>query len=266
MQKTLKINKTTFILFQIYILFIVSFISSKAFAQDNYEIQVYKSETEKAGITEVELHSNFGFIGNKNSVDGIAPTNHQLRETIEITHGFNDWFETGIYFFTTNTTSNGYNFVGTDIRPRIRLPDSWKCPVGLSLSMELSYTNPAFSTNSWGWEIRPIIDKTVGKWYVSFNPVLDRAIKGNDAASGFIFSPNYKIGYKVNSKLMAGIEYYNEVGSLGKFNPLQNQSQQLVPVIDWDFAEHWDMNIGMAFGLSNSTDKLIFKTIIAHSF
>src|SRR5262249_41662044 len=65
-----------------------------AFGQDNYEIQVYGADTVEAHHTMVELHSNFTFQGSKESVDGVLPTEHAWHETIEITHGFNSWFET----------------------------------------------------------------------------------------------------------------------------------------------------------------------------
>src|SRR5262245_16997048 len=66
-------------------------------AQGNYEIQVYPYETVQSGHTMVELHNNFTFEGSKSTADGTYPTNHQLHETIEITRGFTDWFETGFY-------------------------------------------------------------------------------------------------------------------------------------------------------------------------
>jgi len=46
------------------------------------------------GHAMVELHSNFNERGNTTSTDGTIPTNHQLHETLEITHGFTNWFET----------------------------------------------------------------------------------------------------------------------------------------------------------------------------
>ena len=64
-------------------------------AQDNYEIQVYPYETVKPGSTMVELHNNLTIEGSKESVNGVLPTQHQWHETIEITHGFTNWFETG---------------------------------------------------------------------------------------------------------------------------------------------------------------------------
>jgi hypothetical protein len=63
------------------------------YAQGSYEIQVYGSELVSPGATMFELHSNFTFEGSKTVVDGQYPTEHQLHETLEITHGFSDWFE-----------------------------------------------------------------------------------------------------------------------------------------------------------------------------
>src|SRR5438045_6519437 len=77
-------------------------------AQDNYENQVYGYETVEPHHTMVELHSNFTFQGSKTFQDGLLPTNHQLHETIEITHGFNDWFETGFYIFTSAQNGQGW--------------------------------------------------------------------------------------------------------------------------------------------------------------
>ena len=66
-----------------------------AAAQDNTEIQVYGSDLVARGDTMVEIHSNFTVKGSKTVVDGVLPTNHAEHETLEITHGFTSWFETG---------------------------------------------------------------------------------------------------------------------------------------------------------------------------
>ena len=57
-------------------------------AQDNYEIQVYASDTVAPGKVMVELHSNFTFEGEKQTTDGVRPTEHAFHETLEITRGF----------------------------------------------------------------------------------------------------------------------------------------------------------------------------------
>jgi hypothetical protein len=69
-------------------------------AQDNYEIQVYGSETIPPKTTMLELHSNFVLQGSKTTEQGVLPTQHELHETVEITQGITPWFETGFYIFT----------------------------------------------------------------------------------------------------------------------------------------------------------------------
>src|SRR5437667_9492912 len=87
----------------------VVILSNTAQAQDNYEIQVYSYDTVEPHHTMVELHSNFSFEGSKTFQDGLLPTNHQLHETIEITRGFTDWFETGFYIFTSAQNGQGWD-------------------------------------------------------------------------------------------------------------------------------------------------------------
>ena len=124
-------------------------------AQGNYEIQVYGSDLVDPGHTMVELHSNFTFQGSKAPVDGLYPTNHQLHETIEITHGFSDWFETGFYIFTSAQNGLGWDWVGDHIRPRFSVPKKWNWPVGLSLSQEIGYQRRQYSADTWTYELRP---------------------------------------------------------------------------------------------------------------
>jgi hypothetical protein len=113
-------------------------------AQDNYEIQVYGYDTVPPGSTMLELHSNFTVDGSKTVIDGVQPTNHAEHETIEITQGINDWFETGFYIFTSIQPNGGWRWVGDHIRPRVRVPQSWHWPVGVSLSNEIGYPRRRF--------------------------------------------------------------------------------------------------------------------------
>jgi hypothetical protein len=240
--------------------------SPAARAQDNYEIQVYGVETVPAGHTMVEWHNNFTFEGSKTVEDGVLPTEHAWHETIEITHGFNDWFETGFYIFTSARNGEGWDWVGDHIRPRFRIPESWHWPVGVSLSNEIGYQRRAFSTDTWTWEIRPIIDQQYGKWYWSVNPTFDRAMVGTDVKLGFVFSPNAKISYNVTRRVAAGLEYYGSVGPATSFLPLKDQQHQFFPAVDLDLGPKWEFNFGVGVGVTGSTDHLIAKMILGYRF
>jgi len=133
-----------------------------ASGQDSYEIQVYGAETVPPGDTMVELHSNYTVNGQRETIRGVFPSNHSFHETVEITHGFTSWFETGFYVFTSIQPGEGWEWVGDHVRPRVRVPEEWHWPVGLSLSTEIDYQCRAFSEDTWSWEIRPILDKQIG--------------------------------------------------------------------------------------------------------
>ena len=158
-------------------------------AQANYEIQVYGAETVPPQTLMVELHSNFTVEGQKETIDGVYPTDHQEHETVELTEGLNDWSEVGFYLFTSEQDGHGVQWVGDHIRPRIRVPDSWGWPVGVSLSTEIGFQRSAYSTDTWTWEIRPIIDKSIGRWYFAVNPALERTLHGPDVNQGLGFAP-----------------------------------------------------------------------------
>jgi hypothetical protein len=240
--------------------------SVPALAQGNYEIQVYPSETVKPGCTMVELHSNFTIEGSKTDVDGILPTEHQLHETVEITHGFTDWFELGFYIFTSTAPNEGYKWVGDHIRPRVRVPEEWKWPVGVSVSFEFGYQRPIFDGDTFTLEIRPIIDKQMGRWYTAFNPVFDRSFHGPGVRDGMVFSPNVKVGYDFTKKVQAGFEYYGVVGPLNQFFPIGQQQQQFFPDFDLNLSPDWEFNFGVGVGATHGTDHLLLKMILGYRF
>ncbi len=92
----------------------------------------------------VEIHSNFTVDGSKTVQDGMLPTNHAEHETLEITQGINDWSEVGFYVFSSIQPDGGWQWVGDHIRPRVRVPEKWHWPVGVSLSKKSATSAPHF--------------------------------------------------------------------------------------------------------------------------
>ncbi|MEO7768861.1 MAG: hypothetical protein ABIS01_15635 [Ferruginibacter sp.] len=243
-----------------FITSILLLLFAAAFAQDNYEIQVYASPTQKKGSTIFELHSNFTFGGEKNIVDGVRPTYHALHETVEITHGVGENFELGFYLFTNYTSPYGYRVVGTHIRPRVRVPEKWKFPVGLSLSTEFGFQSRQYATDTWSIEIRPIIDKQFKNLYVAFNPTFGIGIKGsNDHTPSF--EPNIKTSYSFN-KVALGVEYYGSLGQINKIPSISGQSHALFAVADLTIDPRWEINFGPGWGLTKPTDAFVFKLLV----
>jgi hypothetical protein len=258
------ILRTSLLLFSLFAA--ASLLSAPAQAQENYEIQVYGYDQVEPGHTMVELHSNFTFQGSKTSADGLLPTNHQLHETVEITHGFTDWFETGFYIFTSSKSGQGVQWVGDHIRPRVRIPKKWNWPVGLSLSNEIGYQRRQFSVDTWTWEIRPVVDKQIGRWYAVFNPVFARSFHGPGVNQGVTFSPNFKASYDFTKKITGGIEYYGAMGPLTGFDPISQQQHQIFSAIDLNLSPRWEVNCGVGVGVTGVSDHLIAKMILGYRF
>lgn len=240
--------------------------SSPVKAQGNYEIQVYGSDTVAADSTMVELHSNFTALGQRYEVQGVYPTYHQEHETLEITQGINDWAEVGFYIFTSVQAGHGVQWVGDHIRPRVRVPPSWHWPVGVSLSTEIGYQRPVYSPDTWTWEIRPIIDKAIDRWYFAFNPALERTWHGPDVRQGLGFAPAAKVSYDFSKQISAGVEYYADYGAFAQFDGFRQQQQQFFAATDLNVSPKWEINFGVGIGVTAATDHLIIKGIIGRHF
>ncbi len=231
-------------------------------AQENYEIQVYGSQTMNKGMTMFELHSNYTINGEREINKGVLPSYHALHETIEITHGISENFELGFYLFTNYTSPYGFKVIGTHLRPRIMAPQSWKLPVGLSLSAEFGYQSQQYSADTWSIELRPIIDKTIGKFYFSFNPTLGIQIKGVEKQSAPAFAPNIKASFTCSPKVSIGGEYYGDLGTINHFERGPEQSHAIFLVADLYVDPRWEINLGPGWGLTNATDALVVKLLV----
>jgi len=254
-------RSATFLLLAVLALF-----ARMAHAQGNYEIQVYGADTVAPHSTMVELHSNFTSKGQKRLINGVYPTNHQQHETLEITQGINSWSEVGFYVFTSTQDGHGVQWVGDHIRPRVRVPNSWHWPLGVSLSTEVGYQRAVYSQDTWTWEIRPIVDKTVGRWYFAFNPALERSWHGPSTRDGVSFAPAVKVGYDFTKVVSAGVEYYADYGRVGSFSGLRDQQEQVFVVSDLNVSPKWEINVGVGVGATSVTDHWIVKGILGRHF
>ena len=228
-------------------------------AQADNEIQVYASPTVGNRLTIFELHSNYTFKGIKNLPD--PKSFRYLNESLEITHGFGENFEMGFYVFTTLFPNGKYEYLGSHIRPRITVPESWKWKVGASLSAEFGFLRPtAAEPFQWEGEIRPIIDKTISNWYFSLNPNMDFMLTGPDKHFGF--GPQFKTVYTVQKKVGLGLEYYTALGTFRRINSFNEEEHLLGPMVDLYLSENWEFNGGFLFGLTPNSNRQILKIII----
>ncbi len=236
-----------------FLILLLSLVNLKAFSQDANEIQVYGSATTPVRTTMIELHSNYTVYGPK-----LNEQYHPFLQTLEVTTGISENFEFGFYVFTYNLNGKTV-YTGSNIRPRVKAPDDWGLPIGMSLSSEIGCSiDPFTKDNDWGAEVRPIFDKTMGSHYLSFNPNVGVSFTNKE----YLFEPNVKYAYSASPKANIGFEYYGNTGKI--FNPvkLPNQEHQLFLALDLFLHPLYEFNFGIGKGITDVSNGLTLKCYV----
>jgi len=241
-------------------------------AQDNFDIQVYRSETVAPKTTLVELMSNITADGTKALSETVYPatqlypTDDALHETLEIRQGLNDWSEVGLYVLTSASSGHGWQWVGDDLRVQAQAPDRWNWPVGVGLAVEAGYQRPPFANNTWTIKLRPIFDKRFGRYYLAVNPAFDWSLHGQNSGQGAGFAPSVKFSYAFNKYISGGAEYYGNYGSVLDIAGFHQQQQEFFPTLDLKVAPEWNLNLGVGIGVTTITDDWIWKANLSRRF
>lgn len=235
-------------------------------AQDPFEIQIYEYETVPKRMWNLETHINFVGRGTKSFEGPVAPTNHQFHLTFELTRGITSHVELAGYLVLAQRPGGGFEYVGWRVRPRFRLPKSWRLPVDISLSGEVGFPRKAYDENSVTLELRPIIEKKLGRWQLDFNPVIGRALRGPGTEEGWDFEPGLRAGYELNKRLDLSLEYYGSTGPLSNSLPLREQVHQFYPGGDLKLSENTVWNFGIGIGATSAGNRLVYKSRIGFLF
>ena len=198
----------------------------------------------------------------------VPSNNYATHETIEAVTGLTSWSEVGAYLFTSEQASPGARAVGGSVRYKVRAPGTWNWPVNVAFSTELEYDDPGVSTNGdrWTWELRPVIDKSLGRWYVSVNPTVERTLEGPGVINGVEFAPSAKTEFDFTDRISGGVEYYAAYGKIGGFAPPQSRVQQLFGVADLHVSPRWEVNAGLGAGMTPASSHLVGKMILGRRF
>jgi hypothetical protein len=132
----------------------------------------------------------------------------------------------GFYVFTSEQAGYGVQWVGDHIRPRVKAPEQWHWPVGVSISTEVGYQRAVYSPDTWTWEIRPIIDKQAGALVLGDQPGAgaDVAWAGCEAGLGILAGSEDRL--RLHPEDQRGFEYYADYGRLGAFDSCTNSSSR----------------------------------------
>ena len=238
-------------------------------AQDPFEIQVYEYETVPKGIWSLETHTNFTFRGTKEREGTVAPSNNQFHLTYELTRGITEHFEFAGYLLLSRrpgTPGSGFEYAGAHIRPRYSIPESVGLPVKVSISAEFGWPVKQYDENTMTLELRPILEKSFGKFQFDFNPTVGRALRGPVGPKDWDFEPSARIAYEASKRLDISFEYYGATGRI--FHPLtlHEQAHILTPGADIKLSENVAFNVGVGIAATPAGNQLVLKTRLSLQF
>ena len=128
---------------------------------------------------------------------------------------------------------------------------------------EINYVAPAGLQESWQSELRAVLGYRANGWHLILNPSFTVPCTGADQQ--ITFEPSAKVVHQIDMQTEIGLEYFVETGSIAHFLPYQQQYQLPLFVLDKKL-RNAEINIGAGKGLTNSTDRWVFKTIVSFSF
>src|SRR5580693_7169952 len=227
------------------------------------EIQVYNAEIAEVGQWTYQQHLNFAAVGQTQpEVPGGFSSNRSLQGTPEFAYGITDWWEGGFYIPFAVDSSGQLLSDGAKIRSLFVVPDAAKRSFFYGINFELGYEMPRFASSPWGLEIRPIVGVRNAQWEFIVNPIVDLSFGAGGEAD---FAPALRLARNLGNDWYVGLEYYGDYGKIGDFLPLQQQSQQLFAVTDFK-AGVVDVELGVGYGFTPGSDRLVAKAIIGYAF
>jgi len=241
-------------------------LASPAVAQDAFEIQVYEYPTVPPGRWNLETHLNHVLKGSTVATGGVAATDGQTHLTFELTRGLTPVFELAGYLVLAYLPDGGAEFGGWRVRPRVRAPESWGLPVGLSLAIEVGFPRPLFDENTATLEVRPIIEKVVGRFQLDLNPVIGRVLDGPGSSDGWDLEPGARLGVGVTSRIDLSVEYYGSLGSPTDFLPADQQVHQFFFGGDILLRENVVSNVGVGVAATDAGNQLVLKARLGWMF
>jgi len=235
------------------------------------EIQVYDGELTHPGGINLMVHDNFTFKGSKEpAFPGGVISNHALVGTAEWAFGITRWFEQGLYLPLYSHSENlGGTYNGFKVRELFARPHAEEHTFVYGVNFEFSVNQKSWDARRYTSEIRPIIGWHLkppdgAKWKpvdIFINPILDtdytRGLKNLD------FAPSVRVAYNLSEKWAVAAEEYADYGPLRQIYSVSEQSHQIWAVVNRGSKKWVDIEAGIGFGLTSSSDRVTVKFMVS---
>ena len=225
------------------------------------EIQVYDGGLAAKGTFNLTLHNNYIAKGlTEPASEGAVVADKSWNGVPEWAFGVTDWFEAGLYLpVYTLDKDLGFGIDGVKLRALFAAPNGDNRKFVYGANFEFSYNAKRWDTTRITSEVRPIIGWHFKTFDLIFNPIIDTAY---DGFGNLEFVPAVRVAFNVAPKWQAAVEHYADYGHFNDFHSGEEQAHNIYAVVDHT-GKTWDFEFGVGVGLTDASDKLTFKMILA---
>ena len=234
-------------------------------AIDLYEIQIYSGETAPFHQLTLELHSNSMLRATGHlAKEQLRP--YEVHETLEATYGVSPHIEIGQYLCTAKFVTGDYGYAGSRTKLHFGIGNAETWPLAFGGNIELDYMRRQAEENPLSLEVRPIIEKRVGKLWLIGDFAFEKPFSGPGTHDGVTFTPSGLISYDLFSWFTPALEYYSDMGPVRHLPAAQYQQHFLVPAVNLNLFPQLELNFGVGVGLTTASNGTFLKSIIGWTF
>jgi hypothetical protein len=203
---------------------------------------------------------------------------HAYTSETALAYTFTDWYQlaiaipvslNGVSGILPGNSGETVSWNGLTVRNLFITPGADKRDVFYGLSVQFGYTpqNAAFpaiaNTNTqFSAALSPIIGFNNDGFELILSPTLAFGL-GSGAATAL--APAARLTRKITETFDVGVEYASTLGGIGSISPLSQQAHIVYAITDFKLGAV-DVNLGIGYGLTTSSNGLATKLGINHGF
>jgi hypothetical protein len=240
-------------------------LARRARAQiDPWEFEVYPVQTLGKGVLEIESLNSVVADGHSEGGAGTSAGTYKSqgmwRTSLELTYGLTDKIEAAAYLNLAKPDGALFQYAGSKFRLRGMFFDPGEHFIDLGWYAELEWhRTPQFDDAELELELRPIIEKDIGRVQLIAAPKFEKPLVAPDTSGGFEFGYVAAAYYSMWREFSPGVEFYGGIGFMSAVDPIHEQQHYVFPVVRGYLPYGLEYNFGVGIGMTRGSDQVITK-------
>jgi hypothetical protein len=229
-------------------------------AQENF-YRVYQYETPLQGWLEPTVWSTW--IGRSD----LSSESGEQREGLwahsaEIEYGLTDHMSLAAYADFEDPRDGGAEYSRARVEARYRFAQAYEHFFDTAVYAEY-YFPRSLRTDTQELEMRLILQKDLEDFRIAINPVVSVPVRGLDSGKNPALALDVGLYWRRFLKAQPGLEWYRDFGEIGDWS---DKRQMIFPTLDLRPARGLVWHLGVGWGLTDASDKLVVKSILYYEF